>query len=204
MEFHEKLQELRKSKEMTQEELAEALFVSRTAISKWDSGRGYPSLDSLREISKFFSVTIDELLSGENLLTIAEQDKNAGIRKTHDLLLGLVDLFAVALVILPLYPETVGDYVYSVNLLAYEQASHGLALYWIMFVMLISVGIIKLLMIRFCPEKNTQIISDVSVGLNIIVLIVLVLSREVYASALLVMMLSVKTLLVLKTLKSEV
>ena len=55
MEFHEKLQELRKSRGLTQEELAEALFVSRTAISKWESGRGYPSIDSLKEISRYFS-----------------------------------------------------------------------------------------------------------------------------------------------------
>ena len=65
MEFNEKLQELRKSRGLTQEELAEALFVSRTAVSKWESGRGYPSIDSLKEISKYFSVTIDELLTGE-------------------------------------------------------------------------------------------------------------------------------------------
>ena len=38
MEFHEKLQELRKQKNLTQEQLAQALFVSRTAISKWESG----------------------------------------------------------------------------------------------------------------------------------------------------------------------
>ena len=54
MEFHEKLQELRKSRGLTQEELAEALFVSRTAISKWESGRGYSSIDSLKEISRYF------------------------------------------------------------------------------------------------------------------------------------------------------
>ena len=57
MEFHEKLQELRKSRGLTQEELAEDLYVSRTAVSKWESGRGYPSIDSLKEISKYFSAS---------------------------------------------------------------------------------------------------------------------------------------------------
>ena len=47
MEFHEKLQELRKKKGLTQEELAKELYVSRTAISKWESGKGYPNIDSL-------------------------------------------------------------------------------------------------------------------------------------------------------------
>ena len=63
MEFNEKLQELRRSRGLTQEELAEKLYVSRTAVSKWESGRGYPNIDSLQAISGFFSVTVDELLS---------------------------------------------------------------------------------------------------------------------------------------------
>ncbi len=58
MELSEKLQELRKEKGLTQEELArEALFVSRTAISKWESGRGVPNIESLKSNFKvFFSV----------------------------------------------------------------------------------------------------------------------------------------------------
>ena len=75
MEFNEKLQELRKSKGLTQEELAEKLFVSRTAISKWESGRGYPSIDSLKEISRYFSVTIDELICPEEFLSASEEEK---------------------------------------------------------------------------------------------------------------------------------
>lgn len=65
MEFGEKLQALRKSRGLTQEELAGALYVSRTAISKWESNRGYPSIDSLKEISAYFSVSIDDLLFGD-------------------------------------------------------------------------------------------------------------------------------------------
>ena len=77
MDFGEKFQELRKSRGLTQEELAEALFVSRTAVSKWESGRGYPSIDSLKEIAKYFSVTIDDLLSGEKLLSMQKRKTSA-------------------------------------------------------------------------------------------------------------------------------
>lgn len=73
MEFHEKLQTLRKQRGLTQEELAESLYVSRTAISKWESGRGYPNIEPLNAIAAFFSVTIDALLSGDEVLTIAGQ-----------------------------------------------------------------------------------------------------------------------------------
>ena len=84
IEFCEKLQDLRKQKGLTQEELAGKLYVSRTAISKWESGRGYPSIDSLKEISKYFSVTIDDLLSGDKLISIAQNENKLNIRKIYN------------------------------------------------------------------------------------------------------------------------
>lgn len=202
MEFHEKLQELRKSKGMTQEELAAELFVSRTAISKWEQGRGYPGLDSLKEISGFFSVTIDDLLSGEVLLSIAEKDSSQKMRKLYDLLLGLADLFSLALILLPLYPETAGDYVYSVNLAAYgASAPSHIWIYWAMFIAFIAMGVAKLLLLKLKPEKSTRMISDASVVLNIAGLIFLAISREAYATVMLVMMLTVKMVLLLKAAK---
>ena len=62
MEFYEKLQELRKQRNITQEELAAQLFVSRTAVSKWESGRGYPSIESLKALARFYSVSVDHRL----------------------------------------------------------------------------------------------------------------------------------------------
>ena len=91
MEFNKKLQQLRKQKGLTQEELAEALYVSRTAISKWESGRGYPNIDSLKALARYFGVTIDELLSGEELLTIAEEDNKQKETRFRDLVFGLLD-----------------------------------------------------------------------------------------------------------------
>ena len=59
MKFGDNLRQIRKSKKMSQEQLAEKLFVSRTAVSKWESGKGYPSIDSLKYMSKLFSAITD-------------------------------------------------------------------------------------------------------------------------------------------------
>ena len=103
MEFNEKLQELRKSRGLTQEELAKALFVSRTAISKWESGRGYPSIDSLKEISRFFSVTIDELICSEEIISAAEEEKQAITGRTISFISNTLDLFMTLLLFLPVF-----------------------------------------------------------------------------------------------------
>lgn len=103
MEFHEKLVELRKSKGLTQEELAEALYVSRTAVSKWESGRGYPGIDSLKEISRFFSVTIDELICPREMIAAAEDDRKALIGRYVSFICSAMDLLAAVLLFLPVF-----------------------------------------------------------------------------------------------------
>ena len=105
MEFNEKLQELRKQKGMTQEELAEKLYVSRTAVSKWESGRGYPNLESLKAISQFFHVSLDDLLSSNALLTIAEAENRQNQCRTRTLLFGLLDCCMGLLLFLPFLPS---------------------------------------------------------------------------------------------------
>ena len=118
MEFNEKLRTLRNQRGFTQEELAERLFVSRTAISKWESGRGYPNIDSLKAIAKLFSVTVDELLSGEEVLTIAEEDHKQKTTHLRDLVFGLLDVSTVLFFILPYFAQEEGVMVRSVSLLA--------------------------------------------------------------------------------------
>ena len=63
--FNEKLKMLRKEKNLTQEELAEKLNVSRQAITKWESGDGTPDIENLKQVSVLFNTTIDELVKEE-------------------------------------------------------------------------------------------------------------------------------------------
>ena len=204
MEFHEKLQELRKNRGLTQEELAEALYVSRTAISKWESGKGYPSIDSLKEISKFFSVTIDALLSGEKLISLAEKENKANLRSVCDLLFGIVDVCAFLLMILPLYPKTVEGHIYSVNLFSYTEATGWIRVaYWILFGGLIACGVVKVVLNRIELKRENQVFMYLSLGLNSFGVVFLALTREAYAIVVVFLLLVIKGVLLSKSEKAK-
>lgn len=203
MEFHEKLQMLRKSRNLTQEELAEALFVSRTAVSKWESGRGYPNIDSIKEIASFFSVTIDELLSSEKILSLAEKEHQGNIQKMCDLLFGIVDVFALMLVALPLYPNPVDGHIYSVNLLEYiEISSSSLFVYWVMFLGLIAAGALKIVLTQADVHKGQKFVTWCSLGMGIAAVLFLSLTRQAYATIVMFSLLVIKGLLYLKYTKA--
>ena len=202
MEFHEKLQELRKSRGLTQEELAECLFVSRTAISKWESGRGYPNIDSLKEIANYFSVSIDELLSSEKMLSLAEKENKANLRSMCDLLFGLLDVCSFILIILPLYPNRGDDFVYSVNLFEYTQiTSLNRLLYWMIFISLIAAGVIKLLLNKLGMERYNRIMTGLSMVISVLAVLLLAITREPYAIVVVFLLLVIKGCLLFKCVK---
>ncbi len=64
MSFSENLQVIRKNNQLTQEELAELLGVSRQAVSKWELGEGYPEVEKLFILSKKLNVSLDSLMTG--------------------------------------------------------------------------------------------------------------------------------------------
>ena len=202
MEFHEKLQELRKGRGLTQEELAESLYVSRTAISKWESGRGYPSIDSLKEISSYFSVTIDELLSSDRLLSIAEKENKANLQNMCDILFGMIDVCSFMLIVLPLYPNMVNGHIYSVNLWAYTQTTElNYLLFWIMYASLVIIGIIQLLLAKFGSKRYTPAMTGISMILGIALVLFLAVTREAYAVVVAFLLLVIKGILLLKNAK---
>lgn len=176
MEFNEKLQELRKQKGLTQEQLAEQLYVSRTAISKWESGRGFPNIESLKALAKFFKVSLDELLSGEEILEIAEADQKEKTRTVRDLIFGLLDFGMVLLLFLPFFGQRIGDDLQEVSLLNLTQIQAYLkvAYFVLVSVMLVS-GLLTLALqnvrLMFFAKSKTAMslaFSVLGVGLFIV------------------------------------
>lgn len=97
MQFHEKLKELRKARGFTQEELADKLHVSRSAVAKWENGLGLPSDDSIRDISEYFNVAREELLADRETQTIIVE-KNGKLSRQKKWLTALIALACALLV----------------------------------------------------------------------------------------------------------
>ena len=61
------IRRLRENKKMTQEELAEKVFVSSKAVSKWETGQGFPDVSLIEPLAKALDISVIELLSGEDI-----------------------------------------------------------------------------------------------------------------------------------------
>ena len=190
MEFNEKLQELRKARSLTQEELAEALYVSRTAISKWESGRGYPSIDSLKEISRFFSVTIDDLICPDEMITVAEY---------VSLICCVLDALLAILVFIPAFGNGT-DSSGAVSLFGLTGINP-----WVktLFIVIISIAILNgisgVIIVAFSKPVWNRHRLVTGVVLSILAVLVFIATRQPYAGIVCFAFLVIKGFLIAKT-----
>ena len=199
MEFNQKLQELRKRKGITQEELAEKLYVTRTAISKWESGRGYPNIESLKAIAKFFSVTVDELLSADELLFLAEEDGKRREKFFLDLTYGLLDLCIAMLLFLPFFAEKVDGDVSSVSLIALEGVQIYLkAAYLVLVGAVIASGITILALQGYRAAAWLKVKTPLSLTFGVLLVLLLMISRQPYAASFAFALLVIKVFMLIK------
>lgn len=199
MEFHEKLQELRKQKGLTQEALAQSLYVSRTAISKWESGRGYPNIDSLKLIAKFFSVTIDELLSCEEVLSAAEETLKQKESHFRNLIFGLLDCSIAMFLFLPLFGQKSAGIIHAVSLLSLTETEPYLRIaYWAIVIGMIGSGILTLILQNCQKAVWNTLKHKTSLLLNIIGALLFIASSQPYAAAFLFVSLIIKVFMIVK------
>ena len=199
MDFHKKLQELRRQKGITQEELAKHLYVSRTAVSKWESGRGFPNIDSLKAIAGFFGVTVDALLSGEELLTLAETNTRQAQTRTRDLVYGLLDLSIAMLLFLPFFASKAAGEIQSCSLLTLGGIAPYLkSIYFAAVAGMILTGVFTLAL-QSCQAAIWQKSKTVlSLGLGTGLVMLFIISSQPYAALFAFVLLGIKALLQIK------
>ena len=198
MEFSEKLQELRKSRSLTQEELAEALYISRTAISKWESGRGYPSIASLKEISRYFSVTIDDLICSDEMISVVENEKKEFVNKYASLICNILDILLVILLFIPVFGNGNGSSE-TVSLFTIS----GISL-WIkvVFIVITSVtilnGVCGVVIANFNKPVWNRHRLITGIVLVMLAVIVFMITRQQYAGIVCFLLLAIKAFLLIR------
>lgn len=110
---------LRESHNMTQEELADKIFLTRKAVSKWETGRSVPSIDTLTLLSEILDVSFEELIAGEFLKYHGKKDmkyifKSLSTKWRKVLYIGLPLLFLIVGIIYFVYNLN-ADKVYLIN-----------------------------------------------------------------------------------------
>ena len=196
VEFSEKLRKLRKEKSLTQEELAEALYVSRTAVSKWESGRGYPSIDSLRELSRFFSVSIDELICPDEIIEAAADEKRAFVNSYRSLICGALDMLLAVLLFIPAFGNG-ADSTATVALFKLTGVSLWLKPTFAALVCAIVLeGAACLVAAKLDRQTWAKRLLVVGMVLSVVAVMVFIVSRQPYAGIICFALLTIKAFLV--------
>ncbi|HBI1251950.1 TPA: helix-turn-helix transcriptional regulator [Staphylococcus aureus] len=114
MDFHKTLKKKRKEAQLSQEELAEELNISRQSISKWENEKGYPNIETLLKISEIFNITVDELLKGDDYLKnkIIQDSKKLKYPKWKsffDILIFIGLIFTITKIIIYIITKVTGN-----------------------------------------------------------------------------------------------
>ena len=199
MTFGEKLKKLRNESGLTQDELAERLYVTRTAISKWETDKGYPNIESLKAIASFFSITVDDLLSSDEILTIADEEQKQARKRFIDLIFGLLDICSGLFLFLPLFASKGGDVIKGSSLLMLSGVSDYLKIAY--FAIVVGTVVFGILTLALSGSKaNVWIRSKIKISLAFGVLAVLIfmISLQPYAAVFAFSLFVIKVILLLR------
>ena len=114
MELGQRLKNYRNLHKMSQEELADRVYVSRQTISSWENDKSYPDIHSLVLLSEIFNVSLDDLVKGDIEIMKEKINQNIIERFKKDNLIYGVLLIALMILIVPMnkYMGIVGDVIW--------------------------------------------------------------------------------------------
>ena len=202
MELSKKIKKIRNDNNLTQEQFAEKMLVSRTAVSKWENGTCYPSIDSLKYMAKTFNVSLDKLLSSEEILEIVKIENQSNISKYNGLLFCLLDIVRIIFVFLPLYSYKTNDFIYSVSLLNSNDLGLLLKIVFMLFFVLFFVLGITELVLNY--KGNNILISKISLYIDVISIFVILFTQQPYVIALMFVIFIIKIIMYLNVNKSVI
>ena len=174
-------------------------------MSKWETGGGSPNLDSLQAIARLFSVSVDDLLSTEDLIVLARDERRSTARSNGLLAFGLLDVLAVLFAFLPLYGVRDGSFVRMANLAEYG-SSVGLGVSFVCIVAvvgaLVAVGIVELACVWRDARRIARPMAFAGFAMQVAAVVMFTATMQPYATALLFALLVAKAVIGYRILRS--
>ena len=205
MEFPEKLKTLRIERGLTQEQLAARLYVTRTAVSKWETGGGSPNLDSLQAVARLFDVSVDDLLSTDDLIVLARDERRSTARSSGMLSFGLLDVLAVVFAFIPLYGVDDGSFVRMANLADYGASVDFGASFAVMAAAVVSlmfVGAVEIVLAAAGSRRAARIVALVGFAVQALAVVLFASTMQPYATTLMFVLLLAKVVVGYRILRS--
>lgn len=205
MDFGEKLKALRTERGLTQEQLAARLYVSRTAVSKWETGGGSPNLDLLQAVARLFDVSVDDLLSADDLIVLARDERRSTARSSGMLSFGLLDVLAVVFAFIPLYGVDDGSFVRMANLADYGASVDFGASFAVMAAAVVSlmfVGAVEILLAAAGSRRAARIVALVGFAVQALAVVLFASTMQPYATTLMFALLLAKVVVGYRILRS--
>ena len=205
MDFGEKLKALRTERGLTQEQLAARLYVSRTAVSKWETGGGSPNLDSLQAVARLFDVSVDDLLSTDDLIVLARDERRSTARSSGMLSFGLLDVLAVVFAFIPLYGVDDGSFVRMANLADYGASVDFGASFAVMAAAvgsLMFVGAVEIVLAAAGSRRAARIVALVGFAVQALAVVLFASTMQPYATTLMFVLLLAKVVVGYRILRS--
>lgn len=205
MDFGEKLKALRTERGLTQEQLAARLYVSRTAVSKWETGGGSPNLDSLQAVARLFDVSVDDLLSTDDLIVLARDERRSTARSSGMLSFGLLDVLAVVFAFIPLYGVDDGSLVRMANLADYGASVDFGASFAVMAAAVVSLmfmGAVEIVLAAVGSRRAARIVALVGFAVQALAVVLFASTMQPYATTLMFVLLLAKVVVGYRILRS--
>lgn len=171
-EFGENLKNVREQKGYTQQTLADHLYVTRQAVSRWEGGSRYPDLMTAKKMAQFLEVSLDELLTDDDMKLYVQRSaiiENSTAKRAQLILLGLAFMSMLFLSIMQLMSFTFGND----GLLIYSSEAPKCFLLTI----LLGISMIAALFDRL-NAKSTLLIYSVYFGVSLLVGIIAITSLK--------------------------
>lgn len=125
MKIGDKLKNARLDKKLTQEEVAEKLFVSRQSISNWENNKTYPDIGNVIALSDLYQISLDELLKGsDNFMKHLEESTD--IVESNKKLIFIIVIALIAMIVMALFTEFLPEKVFLISIFSLAVIVTGL------------------------------------------------------------------------------